>query len=546
MVSSLSSSPGSACSDSNHAVAFIGRCLTQNIQDFPLRSFVRELAQTVQLVSGSARTACFLLDRFRQVKSCILGHTEIALQNRMKHAWIARCVRLLHRHGLLESLNVPISLSSDQLDRLLRGNPALCNNHPALAADLIEVRKKFDENGFDTLFPLLFENQCYGYFCIGGAAQPDLASLETLRRFSSFMLLYRDQYFFNRVKSIQNQAESELQHLRNYLYATDVKNEPIGGSTLVYKSRIMHRLMDDVQRVSGTLRPALITGETGTGKELIARLISVKSPRPASPFVAVNCAAIPASLWEDELFGHIRGAFTDAKSERIGRIAEAEDGILFFDEIGELPVDIQPKLLRVLQENKFSPVGASRVQDAGCRFVFATNRDLAAMTAAGQFRADLYYRIAGIQLHLPPLRERRVDIPAVIDYFLGRFYDEFGPPLRRLEIEALETLINYEWPGNIRELENVLVRAVLSNSNEWIKRADLNLLAGGGHGKISEPENVETSSSTMNFDRSVNDYKRKIIKTALEKAGGNKSRAAQILGIGRHRLRNQITETGLE
>ncbi len=359
------------------------------------------------------------------------------------------------------------------------------------------------------------------------------------------------RHVYDQINSMNENLEIKIEEKTNELRQTlteveKLKLEPVGNASLVYKSQIMHKLMENLDRVAKTPRPVLITGETGTGKELIAKLIAVRSLRPESPFVAINCAAVPASLWEDELFGHAKGAYTDARVERIGRIAEAADGTLFFDEIGELPIDIQPKLLRVLQENQFSAVGANGIQESKCRFVFATNRDLNAMMEAGQFRSDLYYRIASIQLQIPPLRQRRVDISAIADYFLSRFEEEFGPPHRRLETEALEALINYRWPGNIRELENVLVRAVLRTPGEWILRSDLDELETDPMLSASQWEAGELELGDLNFDERVNTFKRRIIQTAITQANGNKSRAAELLGIGRGRLRSQLAELGLE
>jgi formate hydrogenlyase transcriptional activator len=233
---------------------------------------------------------------------------------------------------------------------------------------------------------------------------------------------------------------------------------------IVGSSAALRDFLDQVRMVAPTGATVLIGGETGTGKELIARAIHLKSVRRERPFVKVNCASIPADLLESELFGHERGSFTGAIAQRIGRFEAAHDGTLFMDEIGELPLHLQTKLLRALQEQEFERVGGSRTIQVDVRIVAATNRDLKAMVEEGKFRADLYYRLAVFPLNLPALRQRREDIPLLARYFVQKYARRMDRDIESIPTPALEALTNYDWPGNIRELQNVIERSVVLTS----------------------------------------------------------------------------------
>src|ERR1017187_6155213 len=236
---------------------------------------------------------------------------------------------------------------------------------------------------------------------------------------------------------------------------------------IVGSSPALRTLLDEVRIVPPTVSTVLIAGETGTGKELIAHAIHMHSERRDRPFVKVNCAAIPAELLESELFGHEKGSFTGAVAQRIGRFEAADGGTLFLDEIGEMPLQLQTKLLRVLQEQEFERVGGSRTIKVDVRIVAATNRDLKGMVEEKKFRADLYYRLAVFPMNVPPLRERREDIPVLTCYFVQKHAKRMGRNIESISTYALETLTNYDWPGNIRELQNVIERSViLSNGPE--------------------------------------------------------------------------------
>jgi transcriptional regulator with GAF, ATPase, and Fis domain len=238
---------------------------------------------------------------------------------------------------------------------------------------------------------------------------------------------------------------------------------------MVGQSPALQEVLRQVERVARTDATVLIHGETGTGKELIARAIHLGSERPGGPFVKLNSAAIPAPLLESELFGHERGAFTGAVERRIGRFEQARNGTIFLDEIGELDLDLQPKLLRLLQEREFERLGGSRTLSSNARLVAATNRDLRGMVAARIFREDLYYRLNVFPIHLPPLRERRTDIPLLAQHFVGQLARRFARDIRSICPESMARLQRYDWPGNIRELQNVLERAAIMSSGPQLE-----------------------------------------------------------------------------
>jgi two-component system response regulator AtoC len=284
----------------------------------------------------------------------------------------------------------------------------------------------------------------------------------------------------------------------------------------------------------------VLTGESGTGKEVLARAIHAQSPRRNEAFVGVNCGAIPETLLESELFGHARGAFTGADRARRGLFAEADGGTLFLDEIGELPTPLQVKLLRVLQEEEVRPLGESKARPVNVRVIAATARDLDAEVEAGRFRDDLFYRLNVVRLAVPPLRERPKDIPLLVDHFFAHFRDALGKPLQSVSDDALERLVAYPWPGNIRELENVVERAVILASGDRITLREL-------------PENVVRideqaragASSDLGLKRARRSFEAEMIRRALRAAGGNRTRAARLLEISHRALLYKLKEYGI-
>ena len=313
-------------------------------------------------------------------------------------------------------------------------------------------------------------------------------------------------------------------------------------ANLLGRSRAMQQVFDLIGRIHSSRTNVLITGESGTGKELVARALHSEGARAKAPFVAVNCAAIPAELLESELFGHKRGAFTGAIADRAGVFAQADGGSLFLDEIGEMPLGLQVKLLRVLQERRLKPVGGSDEIDVDVRVIAATSRDLEAEVARGAFRPDLYYRLNVIEMRIPPLRQRREDIPLLAEHFLRRFGVEHGG-LRRLAPDALRALEAYDYPGNVRELENIIERAVALSPHDEIGVADLPELSAPRH---APPSPTEFPPEGVSLDQLVSDFERAWVLRALDQTGGIRKRAAALLGISFRSLRYRLEKLGIE
>lgn len=296
--------------------------------------------------------------------------------------------------------------------------------------------------------------------------------------------------------------------------------------TIVGTSKEMEKVFDVIRKVADTEASVLITGESGTGKELVARSIHANSSRRNAPFVAINCAAIPRDLLESELFGHVKGSFTGAAKDKIGKFQVAEGGTLFLDEVGELPIELQPKLLRALQEKEVEPVGGTKVQKLDVRVISATNLDVDKAIADGSFREDLYYRLSVIPMHLPPLRERRKDIPLLIKYFCSKHSSDKVA----FDKDALETLVMYPWPGNVRELENTVERLLIMRNSDVISRDELpeKLLAN----KVSGSAIIKLPDEGYSLEQ----LEREIVVEALERNAWNQTAAARFLRIPRHTL----------
>jgi two-component system response regulator HydG len=304
---------------------------------------------------------------------------------------------------------------------------------------------------------------------------------------------------------------------------------------LLGESAVMKRVFDLVTRVAPSEASVLIMGESGTGKELIARAVHEHSARREGPFLAVNCAAMPATLLESELFGHVRGAFTDAKASRSGLFVQAHGGTLFLDEIGELPIEMQPKLLRALQERTVRPVGGDADVAFDARIVTATNRDLEAEVDAKRFREDLFYRINVVRLDAPPLRERGADVLLLASHFVQRFAARGTRPVKGIQAAAAEKLVAYDWPGNVRELENAMERAVALLRFDEVTVDDL-------PEKIRQyrAERLVFAADDVSEVLTLDELERRYIQRVLTLLGGNKSRAADVLGLDRRTLYRRI------
>jgi two-component system nitrogen regulation response regulator GlnG len=324
------------------------------------------------------------------------------------------------------------------------------------------------------------------------------------------------------------------------------------------------RPMQEVYKVLGKVAPSdvtvLITGESGTGKELVARAIHFNSPRLGKPFLALNCAAIPRELLESELFGFEKGAFTGATERKTGKFEQANGGTLFLDEIGDMPLELQAKLLRVLQEKEITRTGGNAVIPVDVRIVAATNQDLEEKVRAKEFRSDLFYRLNVVPIALPPLRDRREDLPLLVEYFVQRATEELGVPTRGCTEEALALLKRYDWPGNIRELENTIQRAALLSPDQLLTPTDFpGLLSEGSRNECDNSlealisKKLQASLAQMDLNELNNLYEmvlhqmeRPLINIILEKTRANQVRAAEILGINRNTLRKKIQTLGIE
>ncbi|TGL58440.1 sigma-54 interaction domain-containing protein [Leptospira sarikeiensis] len=345
-----------------------------------------------------------------------------------------------------------------------------------------------------------------------------------------------------RAKQQMPEVGGEILNLKESIHL-EPKRLEFGDRVLVYKSSLMSKLLEDVERAKNFKYPVLITGETGSGKELVARLLHGQENN--LPFVAVNCASIPESLWESEIFGHKKGAFTDAYSDRAGKILEASGGTMFFDEIGEMPLSMQAKLLRVLQENQFTQVGSDKVLKADCRFIFATHRDLDKEVLKKRFREDLLYRIRVFYLRSPSLKERPEDIPYLIRYYLEKFSVEIGKPIPELDPKVFSLLMSYSWPGNIRELEHTILRSMVSDKEgvldltsfpEILKNSKFN----------AKKFTVDISKlQKIQLDDEIRYYTKSLVEEALRLFEGNKTKAAEYLGIKRTTLTYRIKELGI-
>jgi len=335
-------------------------------------------------------------------------------------------------------------------------------------------------------------------------------------------------------------------------YRRRAANEvPLTG--MLGQSASMLAVMDQVRQVAelDETPPVLITGETGTGKGLVARSLHQLSRRAGKPFIDVNCTALPANLMEAELFGHERGAFTDAKESKLGLFEAAEGGFIFLDEVGDLELALQGKLLRAIEERTVRRVGGIRDRRIDVRILAATNRNLERQVQQNLFRGDLYFRLAVILLHLPPLRERGEDIGLLAEHFVRRFSSKYGKGTRRIDDRARQALMAYPWPGNVRELSHVIERAVLWSRNHILTVDDLSLAApvqssGGSDGAIAVPAEEAASSPVAEPAGSdLTQWERSLIERAMRESGGNQTKAAQRLGITRDTLRYRLKKFGL-
>ncbi|MEO8874548.1 MAG: sigma-54 dependent transcriptional regulator [Polyangiaceae bacterium] len=366
----------------------------------------------------------------------------------------------------------------------------------------------------------------------------------------------------------ENEPDTSVRDVRSTMRPTS-RGKIIGNHPSV------RNVLNVIERVAGSACTVLITGESGTGKELVVAALHDASPRSEMPLITINCGAIPENLIESELFGHAKGSFTGAIAARRGHVASAEGGTLFLDEVGELPMNVQVKLLRLLQQREYTPVGESKSLKCNIRIVAATNRNLEAEVAAGRFREDLYYRLNVIHVELPSLRERPADIALLANHFLKMCAERAGrEDIQGFSVGAVHTLCEYAWPGNVRELENIVERAVLLSIGPMISSSDLPQKIRTGSARPSAPilaaapvaaapmaseKDVEAVSGVMpvaarvqalpndgiNLRGAMEEFENNLIRQALERTGWNKNRAAQLLGINRTTLVEMVKRKGI-
>ncbi len=433
---------------------------------------------------------------------------------------------------------------------------------------------------------------------------PGLGGMETLKRVKSFrddlpvIVLTAQGGIDTVVEAMQSGAadffvkpaspERVIVSINNALNLTTLKGEvsrlkrkrdgAMGFKDLIGHSAALKNVLRIGERAAASNIPILITGESGVGKEMIARAIQGSSERSGRPFITVNCGAIPENLVESILFGHEKGSFTGAHQKHIGKFQEADGGTIFLDEVGELPADMQVKLLRVLQDGDVDPVGSKRPVKVDVRVISATNRDLAEEVKTGRFREDLYYRLNVFPVHIPPLRDRKEDIPALVDHFIQRYNAEERRDVRGVQHEVLEVLMRQPWPGNVRQLENTIFRAVVLAENPYLSARDFPLLsaefeaAGVDMGPPvldDAPEEFEaaplaapaarplagnSSTAFENVDvfdrdghlRTLEAIERDLIKLAIDTYDGRMSEVARRLGMGRSTLYRKLRDHGLE
>tara|TARA_B100001939_G_scaffold348139_1_gene373085 strand:- start:948 stop:2912 length:1965 start_codon:yes stop_codon:yes gene_type:complete len=447
--------------------------------------------------------------------------------------------------------------------------------------------RALDQMGFEFIYPILLQRDLVGLILLGHSSRP-FESRDTLfvemgsallaltlrnaaiRRENSRLRLNQVRPVSppERTEGPPDSSSKSVEETRTTQGNADTRREiQVGNRTIIVSDGLWHYSLETWSRLATVDVPILISGETGTGKELFARWIHQESGS-SGPFVPINCASVPDTLWESELFGHVRGAFTDARERRKGLVEMATDGILFFDEIGDMPLDMQGKLLRLIQEKQFRPLGASEERPARCRFLFATHRDLSSMVAAGSFRQDLFYRISTLNERIPPLRERSGDIQALLEYYLDVNSKKYRIQPLILDSTLKDAAIQYSWPGNVRELESLALRLSLEypgqspGLKQFYQALDPSYLSQtdsrspiAPDAARSEDDSLQSqnwkvqekalsdlglaSGISLDFDHLVQNYSKQILQEALERSEGNRTRAAQHLGISRGRFNYQ-------
>ena len=345
------------------------------------------------------------------------------------------------------------------------------------------------------------------------------------------------------LRLIISRSLSEKALKQELIFRREEMDKSFDFENIIHKSSVMKDIFKVVKQIADSKSTALIMGESGTGKELISRAIHYNSNRKNYPFVTINCAAIPETLIESELFGHEKGAFTNAIEKKLGRFEVAHQGTLFLDEIGELSLATQAKILRFLEEREFNRVGGSKTIKVDVRLITATNKDLNQLIKKGNFREDLYYRINVVPIVIPPLRDRKEDIPLLIDHFINKFNVENNKNVKGFNKEAIELMMQYEWPGNVRELENLVERVIALTSAEYIQLSELPL----SFKNIPKINGLKESvlDGKVSFIQAEEEFEREVILDALKRTNHIQSHAAEILGISRRILKYKMDKLGI-
>jgi DNA-binding NtrC family response regulator len=345
------------------------------------------------------------------------------------------------------------------------------------------------------------------------------------------------------LRLIISRSLSEKALKQELIFRREEMDKSFDFEKIIHKSNVMKDIFKVVKQIADSKSTALIMGESGTGKELISRAIHYNSNRKNYPFVTINCAAIPETLIESELFGHEKGAFTNAIEKKLGRFEVAHQGTLFLDEIGELSLATQAKILRFLEEKEFNRVGGSKTMKVDVRLITATNKDLNQLIKKGNFREDLYYRINVVPIVIPPLRDRKEDIPLLIDHFINKFNVENNKNVKGFNKEAIELMMQYEWPGNVRELENLVERVIALTSGEYIPLSELPL----SFKNIPKTNGLKESvlDGKVSFIQAEEEFEREVILDALKRTNHIQSHAAEILGISRRILKYKMDKLGI-
>ena len=436
--------------------------------------------------------------------------------------------------ALRESLELVLASEGYELSSAANGEEAL-ERIESLPVDVILCDLRMPGlDGFELIPQLARRLPGAPIILMSAHATSDLA-IEAMRR-GAYDYLAKPFQPSEVLLTLRKAHERERLRRANELLQRDV-DRALGERPIVAASQAMIDLLELLERTAAFKTTALLTGESGTGKEVLARAIHAQSPRRNEPFVAVNCGAIPEQLLESELFGHTKGAFTGANRAQRGLFTEADRGSIFLDEIGELPLALQVKLLRALQEEEIRPIGDSKSHQVDVRVIAATARDLEAEISAGRFREDLYYRLNVVRLHVPALRERREDIPVLVDHFLAHFRERLGKLVRTITDDALERLTSYRWPGNVRELENVIERAVILADGDRITLEGLppNVAAESG-GAAAD------AGGDFSLRRARRAFEIQMIRRALRATQGNRTHAAKLLEISHRALLYKMKE----